>query len=155
MVDNLLKRAKNFIGLGEEGLILEDPVRQLELRHPARREKRQANPEEGEYEVTIYEPKVYEDSLTISQQLRAGNPVIINLRHLEPQEGTRLIDFVCGTAYAIDGHMLKIADSIFLFTPKNILINDVSGKMGLDDDDDDDNDGDRPRSSGGKFFSRG
>ena len=51
--------------------------------------------------------------------------MVINLKHLDPNEGTRLIDFVCGTAYAIDGHMIKIGDSIFLFTPSNILISDV------------------------------
>ena len=47
---------------------------------------------------------------------------MINLKHLDPTEGTRLVDFVCGTAYAIDGHMMKIGDSIFLFTPGSIAI---------------------------------
>jgi cell division inhibitor SepF len=150
MVENLLRRAKNFIGLGEEGLVADEPVRQIELRHPSKKERKQGNLEEGEYEVVIYEPKVYEDSLSISQQLRTGNPVLINLRHLEPQEGTRLIDFVCGTAYAIDGHMLKIAEAIFLFTPKHIFITDVAGRMALEDEEED-----KPRTSGNKFFSRG
>ena len=35
-----------------------------------------------------------------------------------------MIDFVCGTAYAINGHMMKIADQIFLFTPETVLISD-------------------------------
>ena len=48
--------------------------------------------------------------------------MIVNLKHLDPAEGTRLIDFVCGTAYAIDGHMVKIGESIFLFTPGIIAI---------------------------------
>ncbi|MBU0629550.1 MAG: cell division protein SepF, partial [Candidatus Margulisbacteria bacterium] len=63
------------------------------------------------------------DSLNIAAGLRSGNPVIVSLKHLDPSEGTRLIDFVCGTAYAIDGHMMKIGDSIFLFTPSAIRIN--------------------------------
>ena len=70
----------------------------------------------------FYEPKVYEDSLNISTHLRGGSPVIISLKHLDPAEGTRLIDFVCGAAYAIDGHMMKIGDAIFLFTPASIAI---------------------------------
>ena len=131
MVENLIRRAKAFIGLEESGIMDEHPVRQMELGQPQRREKKQGNAEEGEYEIIIYDPKVYEDSLAISQQLRGGNPVIVNLKHLEPAEGTRLIDFVCGTAYAIDGHMLKIAESIFLFTPKFIFISDIEGREAL------------------------
>jgi len=132
MVENLLKRAKDFIGIGDNGGGLDEPQAEFEFRQPVKRERRPVNLEEGEYEIIIYEPKVYEDSLGISQHLRAGNPIIINLKHLEPSEGTRLIDFVCGTAYAIDGHMLKIADSIFLFTPSNIFISDVEGKASLE-----------------------
>jgi FtsZ-interacting cell division protein YlmF len=147
MPENLLKRAKAFIGL-EEGLIGEDATRQMELGQTVKRERRQVNSEEGEYEIIIYEPKVYEDSLGISQQLRNGNPVIINLKHLEPNEGTRLIDFVCGTAYAIDGHMIKIAESIFLFTPSHIFISDVEGKSSLEGKFEEE-------PGGGRFFSRG
>jgi len=148
MVENLIKRARAFIGLEETGLLGEHPVRQMELGHPQKRERKQANAEEGEYEIIIYDPKVYEDSLAISQQLRGGNPVIVNLKHLEPAEGTRLIDFVCGTAYAIDGHMLKIAESIFLFTPKYIFISDIEGKQTLESEFmEEDGDGD-------KFFRR-
>ena len=51
-----------------------------------------------------------------------GKPVIINLKHLDSNSGKRLIDFVCGTAYAINGHMMKIGENIFLFTPSNVLI---------------------------------
>ena len=80
---------------------------------------------------TLEEAKVYEDSLNISTHLRAGSPVIINLKHLDPAEGTRLIDFVCGTAYAIDGHMVKIGDTIFLFAPSNISINSAEDRSSL------------------------
>jgi len=147
MVENLLERAKNFIGLGEGVVISGEATRQVDFGSSERHERRRANSEEGEYEIVIYEPKVYEDSLTISQHLRSGSPVIISLRHLEPAEGTRLIDFVCGTAYAIDGHMLKIADAIFLFTPNHILISDIEGKAALNAQFDEPSDN-------GKFFSR-
>lgn len=73
-------------------------------------------------EIKIEEPRVYEDSLTIALHLREGKPVIVNLKFLDNPSGKRLIDFVCGTAYAISGHMLKIGENIFLFTPQNIEI---------------------------------
>lgn len=73
-------------------------------------------------EIKVEEPRIYEDSLNISTQLRENKPVIINLKYLEASASKRLIDFVCGTAYAINGHMMKIGENIFLFTPANILI---------------------------------
>lgn len=75
-------------------------------------------------EIKVEEPKIYEDSLNIAAYLRETKPVIVNLKHLDADTGKRLIDFVCGTAYAINGHMLKIADNIFLFTPQQMLIVD-------------------------------
>lgn len=122
-MDNLFKRAKAFIGL-EEGEEYEEsaPGKQLEITSVLRGKKNDKNQPENPYDLIVHEPKVYEDSLNISANLRNGNPVIINLRHLEPSEGMRLIDFVCGTAYAIDGHMIKIGETIFLFTPNAINI---------------------------------
>ncbi|MFA4858942.1 MAG: cell division protein SepF [Candidatus Margulisiibacteriota bacterium] len=128
MVEGLFKRAKAFIGLeeDEEGM---PEAKQMDLSSVLRvPEKRNKAKESSDFEIFIFEPKVYEDSLNISTQLRSGNPVIINLRHLEPSEGTRLVDFVCGTAYAIDGHMTKIGETIFLFSPANIAVSDTEDK---------------------------
>lgn len=82
----------------------------------------QPSSNKGTSEIKVEEPRIYEDSLNIATYLREGKPVIINLRHLDSNSGKRLIDFVCGTAYAINGHMMKIGENIFLFTPANVLI---------------------------------
>ena len=129
MVDNIIRRAKRFIGLEEELPEEQAGSQQLDL-GTVLRGKREAKAEGGS-EVMFYEPKVYEDSLNISTNLRGGSPVIVNLKHLDPAEGTRLIDFVCGTAYAIDGHMMKIGESIFLFTPSSIAITSADDRASL------------------------
>lgn len=132
MVESLLKRAKAFIGLEEdEGLVGEEIREEMNVETALR--PRKSKNSNHEYEIVIHEPKIYEDSLQISTQLRSGSPVVINLRHLDPTEGTRLIDFVCGTAYAIDGHMIKIGDMIFLFTPSNIVISDIEERTGIEE----------------------
>lgn len=139
MVESLLKRAKAFIGLEEEGGE-ENYGQQLEMtsiikaKKEREREKERENRAEALLEIISYEPKVYEDSLNISGHLRSGSPVIINLKHLDPAEGTRLIDFVCGTAYAIDGHMMKIGETIFLFTPNSIAITSAEEKASFGED---------------------
>ena len=131
MPEGLFRRARAFIGL-EEGERKQSEVNPQMDMNAILRNKRNNDKSEGDYEVILYEPKVYEDSLGISSEIRRGNPVIVNLKSLEPEEGTRLVDFVCGTAYAIDGHMIKIGESIFLFTPKNILITDMQGKEAIE-----------------------
>ncbi len=132
MNEGLFKRAKAFIGLAEEEEGEEKGYgRQMEMSTILKNKKEPKGEEIPGYEVMFYEPKVYEDSLNISTHLRSGSPVIINLRHLDPSEGTRLIDFVCGTAYAIDGHMMKIGESIFLFTPNNIAITSAEDRTSL------------------------
>jgi len=128
MTESLLNRAKKFIGLEEDEGTIEEISREEVNVETALRPRKGKNSSSAEYEIVIHEPKVYEDSMTIATQLRGGSPVIINLKHLETTEGIRLIDFVCGTAYAIDGHMIKIGESIFLFTPNNIVISDVEDR---------------------------
>jgi len=133
MAESIFKRAKAFIGLEEEGDGEKGYGEQLEM-NTIFRGKREGKNEMAAFEVAVYEPKVYEDSLNISTKLRSGSPVIINLKHLDPSEGTRLIDFVCGTAYAIDGHMMKIGESIFLFTPSSISIHSAEERESLEDE---------------------
>jgi cell division inhibitor SepF len=79
-------------------------------------------------EIKVEEPRIYEDSLNIATYLRENIPVVVNLKFLDGTAGKRLIDFVCGTAYAINGHMMKIGENIFLFTPANVLIVDSGEK---------------------------
>ena len=82
-------------------------------------------------EIKVQEPQIYEDSLTIATYLREKKPVLVNLKHLDSDTGKRLIDFVCGTAYAINGHMMKIGETIFLFTPEDVLIVDSNDQTPL------------------------
>lgn len=131
MVENILRRAKKFIGLEEEAGE-EAGGQQLDIGTILKGKKTPRS--ESTLEIMFYEPKIYEDSLNISTNLRSGSPVLVNLKHLDPAEGTRLIDFVCGTAYAIDGHMMKIGESIFLFTPSSIAITSADDRASLDEE---------------------
>ena len=146
MVEGIFRKAKQFIGLEEEGEERSGVGQQLDIGSVLKGRKESRG--EGGYDIMFYEPKVYEDSLSISTNLRAGSPVIINLKHLDPTEGTRLIDFVCGTAYAIDGHMMKIGDTIFMFTPGNIAITSAEERASLGEE----LEGDRMKRE--TFFSR-
>tara|TARA_A100001015_G_scaffold221546_1_gene249365 strand:+ start:38 stop:466 length:429 start_codon:yes stop_codon:yes gene_type:complete len=73
-------------------------------------------------EIRIAFPKNYEDSVNIATHLQNKRAVVVNLQYLDPSTSKRLIDFLCGTAYAMSGNMKKVTDQMFIFSPKNILI---------------------------------
>jgi len=81
------------------------------------------------FEIKVEEPRIYEDSLVIASLLRESKPVVVSLKYLDKETSKRLVDFVCGTAYAINGHMMKIGENIFLFTPSSIGISNTQEKQ--------------------------
>lgn len=130
MID-IFNKAKEFIGLGPEEEPMDIPLQKTEattVDYSQNRQRSTKKASSSDLEISIYEPKAYENSIEISARLRNGHPVIVNLKYLDSTEGTRLIDFVCGTAFAIDGHMTRIADTIFLLSPTNVSIADYSEK---------------------------
>lgn len=76
--------------------------------------------------VVVMECKTYKDASDIGDQLKERKPVIINLTKMEHEEAKRLIDFVSGIVYAIDGEIKRIGPGIFLVVPNNV---DVSGEI--------------------------
>ena len=74
------------------------------------------------FEIKVEEPRVYEDSLHIASLLREGKPVVVSLKYLDKDSSKRLVDFLCGTTFAINGHMMKVGDNIFLFAPSSVSI---------------------------------
>jgi len=133
-----LDKTKEFFGFKEEefeALSISKPAPQEELKKSQPKQpfkgslvNTQATRSFPVHEIRIEEPRIYEDSLNIATQLRENNPVIVNLKYLDPESSKRLVDFICGTAYAINGHMMKIGENIFLFTPANIFIANNSDK---------------------------
>ena len=73
MVESLLKRAKAFIGLEDEGII-EEIREEVNVESASETKRDQRARVSAEYEIIMHEPKVYEDSLQISTQLGRGSP---------------------------------------------------------------------------------
>jgi cell division inhibitor SepF len=72
--------------------------------------------------VVLVEPTSFDDCQLISDHLKAKRSVIINLEALDLQVARRIIDFVGGTAYALDGSMQKAGGSIFVAVPSHVEI---------------------------------
>ena len=70
--------------------------------------------------VIIREPNEYSDAQDIADCLKGNFPVFINLQRLEKAQAKRIVDFLSGTIYAIDGDIQRVGTNLFLCTPKNV-----------------------------------
>jgi cell division inhibitor SepF len=67
-------------------------------------------------------PKNFNDAQTVADKFKSDIPVILNLQASETELAKRLIDFASGLTYALDGGMQRVADKVFLLTPKNVEV---------------------------------
>ena len=72
--------------------------------------------------VVLQEPCSYDEVQQISNHLRSHNSVVVNLQKVDENQALRIIDFLSGTVYALNGDMSRIGDSIFLCTPDTVEI---------------------------------
>jgi cell division inhibitor SepF len=76
----------------------------------------------GDLQVHLVVPKNFNDAQQIADQYKDSIPVILNLQQTDTDLSKRLIDFSSGLTYALDGGMQRIADKVFLLTPRNVEV---------------------------------
>lgn len=67
--------------------------------------------------IVLYEPRVFSDAKEVAQNLLNNKAVIINFSRMEDSSAKRIVDFITGTVYALNGEIQRIGDKIFLATP--------------------------------------
>jgi cell division inhibitor SepF len=72
--------------------------------------------------VHLVIPKSFNDAQDVADKFKEAIPVIINLQGTDNDLSKRLIDFASGMTYALDGGMQRIADKVFLLTPRNVEV---------------------------------
>jgi cell division inhibitor SepF len=76
----------------------------------------------GDIQVHLVIPRNFNDAQQIADQFKDAIPVILNLQGTDTDLSKRLIDFASGLTYALDGGMQRIADKVFLLTPRNVEV---------------------------------
>ena len=76
----------------------------------------------SDIQVHLVIPKSFNDAQQIADQFKDAVPVILNLQAADTDLSKRLIDFASGLTYALDGGMQRIADKVFLLTPRNVEV---------------------------------
>jgi cell division inhibitor SepF len=72
--------------------------------------------------VHLVVPRSFNDAQSIADKFKDAVPVIVNLQGTDAELSKRLIDFSSGLTYALGGSMQRVADKVFLLTPRNVEV---------------------------------
>ena len=78
--------------------------------------------------MVISQPTTFEQSDEICSFLKEKKSVIVNLEYVNKDVARRIVDFISGGVYALDGYIQKVSNSIFLVAPSNYEITNDMGR---------------------------
>lgn len=125
--------------LYEDGYDNNDYQEQQQFQQPTQQNSQQAtylgrqtsqstmtDPSNANSKIALFEPKVYSDSRAIASQILGGEAVIVNFTQIDESQAKRILDFLGGAIYAVNGEIERIGQSIFLVTPATF---EISGTL--------------------------
>lgn len=129
----LIDKMIGIMGFADEEIeedVVEKNDREKEVQEEVRSNRKSAQVvsihTQKQMRVVVMEPNSFEEAQNIADQLKSHRPVIVNLENTEKILAKRIVDFISGTTYALNGNMQKVGNGIFLFVPNNV---DISGEM--------------------------
>lgn len=128
----VMNRLMNFLGLNDDEEVIEhekivandetDP-------HPIDQRRSQKGPgnvvsihSQKHTKVVLIEPRSYDEAQEIADHLRSRRPVVVNLQRVRKEQAVRIVDFLSGTVYALNGSISKVGANIFMCAPDNVEI---------------------------------
>jgi cell division inhibitor SepF len=99
-----------------------EPVRAPATERTAVQPRVAALPSPASVRVHLVIPRSFNDAQQIADKFKEAIPVILNLQSSDQDLSKRLIDFASGLTYALDGGMQRVADKVFLLTPRNVEV---------------------------------
>ena len=77
---------------------------------------------DSDVQVHLVIPRNFNDAQQVADQFKRKVPVILNLQTTDHELSKRMIDFCSGLTYSLDGGMQRIAEKVFLLTPRNVEV---------------------------------
>jgi cell division inhibitor SepF len=129
----LVDKVLGFMGFEEEDSDLEEKQNQEEVQEeqgwPRKRERDKdkgavisLQHAQRQIRVVVVEPRAFEEVKEITDNLKNRRPVIVNLEQADDELARRVVDFVMGATYALNGSQQKVGNGVFLFVPANMDI---------------------------------
>ena len=72
--------------------------------------------------VVVFEPEKFDEVQVLADHLKSRQEIILNMENTSPDVSQRIIDFIAGATYSLEGHTEQIGKHVFVFTPSNIEI---------------------------------
>ena len=117
---------KSFLGFNEDE---ENSVVEAENEdsfYNISKEEASSTPELGSNKMILFEPRAYSESTQITDYLKKRNTVVVNLKRVTPDQAKKIVDFLQGSIYAMNGSLQKLGGGIFLCAPNNV---NIEGKI--------------------------
>lgn len=131
MAGGIFSKVLYFMGIGENS---EDEYEEMneEVKKPILEPVRKSNivsmpTGPSQMKVVLIEPTDYDDVQDICDNLKNKKPIIINFENLDKDTARRMVDFVSGAVYALDGTIQKVSNGIVIAAPPNV---DILGSIG-------------------------
>jgi cell division inhibitor SepF len=127
----VMNKFMNFLGLQEEEEVIHrerviEEHEEVETNPYEQRNKNKANVvsihSQKSSKVVLSEPRSYDETQEIADHLRSRRAVVVNLQRVRPETGVRIVDFLSGTVYALNGYISKLGPNIYLCTPDSVDI---------------------------------
>ncbi|OPZ86038.1 MAG: Cell division protein SepF [Firmicutes bacterium ADurb.Bin419] len=84
----------------------------------------------SQFKVVVMQPENFNDAQDICDHLKNKKPIVINLEGLEKDLAQRIIDFLSGSVYSLDGSIQKVSSEIFIVAPYNVdIMGDFKGEI--------------------------
>ncbi|SEM57026.1 cell division inhibitor SepF [Ligilactobacillus sp. WC1T17] len=76
----------------------------------------------SEKKIMLFEPRIFSDVKGISQRLLNGQAAVVNFQRIDDAQAHRVIDFLSGVTFAINGKISRVGEKIFLCTPEDFVV---------------------------------
>ena len=117
---------EDIYGYGEGDELEGEEIEETGIRNPFGRNKNKVvsmpQAQTNAIKMVISQPTTFEQSDEICSFLKEKKSVIVNLEYVNKDVARRIVDFISGGVYALDGYIQKVSNSIFLVAPSNYEI---------------------------------
>ncbi len=129
MFENIRKKLAGIVEDDGEDIVFKDPDEDIKLQDEVRKSEmpedvQRASIEGSNIELKVMKPESVSEVSTVADHLLKGCSVILNLELLDQKSITRMLDFLRGVTYTINGEIKHVSKATYIITAEGIDISD-------------------------------
>ena len=125
--ETVAKRAESMAKKSEKVVSMPNNNNRAQRLTPRTEEKRKDR-------ISVVEPRAYNEAMTIAKRVGQGEVVLINFQSLDEMRARRVVDFLTGAVFMIDGDIKRVGNEMFLCTPTKVEITNSTLSSMVDED---------------------